>query len=128
MHENAGTFITCYFLSGARAVNHGEQGVESTEFEVGTLMQDFPQDLQTRTHQEMRIERELFYDDIKHVEASAYDHSTDLQISAINIYGRPNVTAHIINHVCTYAHQTELSVCFGQIIDDMIAQIVLIWS
>ena len=33
-----------YFLSGARGVNHGEQGVESTEFEVGTLMQDFPQD------------------------------------------------------------------------------------
>jgi len=23
---------------------------------------------------------------------------------------------HIINHLCTYAHQTELSVCFAQII------------
>ena len=53
MHENAGSFITRYFLSGATGVNHGEQGVESTEFEVGTLVQNCSEDFQTRTHQEM---------------------------------------------------------------------------
>jgi len=25
---------------------------------------------------------------------------------------------HIINYLCTYAHQTELSVCFAQIITE----------
>jgi len=36
-------------------------------------------------------ERELFYDDIVHVQASAYAHWTDFQISTINIYARPNL-------------------------------------
>jgi len=36
-------------------------------------------------------ECELFYDDIVHVEASAYVHSTDFLISTINIYARPNL-------------------------------------
>jgi len=26
---------------------------------------------------------------------------------------------HAINHLCTYAHQTELSVCFAQIIAEL---------
>ena len=36
-------------------------------------------------------ERELLYDDNIHLEASAYAHWTDLLISTINIYGRPNL-------------------------------------
>ena len=36
-------------------------------------------------------ERELFYDDIDHVQASAYAHWTDFLISTINVYARPNL-------------------------------------
>ena len=51
-------------------------------------------------------ERELLYDDIVHVEASAYAHWTDFLTSTI--------TKHVcqsmhLNHLCTDAHQTELS-------------------
>jgi len=71
-------------------------------------------------------EREGFYDDIVHVEASAYAHWTDFlsmqqlikdvrvpaslrcePTSAIGWSWFSNVLA--ANHLCTYAHQTELS-------------------
>jgi len=62
-------------------------------------------------------ERELFLRDIVHVEASAYAHWTHFLISTINIYARPNY-AHkqLSTHLRDYVHETELSVCFTQII------------
>jgi len=59
-------------------------------------------------------ERELFYDDIIDVEASAYAHWTDFLIST--------VTKHL-----RYAYQAELSE-FVLPNRWIIAQIILIWS
>jgi len=51
---------------------------------------------ETKNQQELirrwKSERELFYDNIVHVEASAYDNWTDFLISTIiAIYARPNL-------------------------------------
>jgi len=56
----------------------------------------------------------FFYDDIVHAEASAYARWTDFLISTTIIYARPNLCKWSI--IYAHAHQTELSVCFAQII------------
>ena len=43
-------------------------------------------------------ERELFYD-IRHIEASTYAHWTDIVISSINIYGKPNLCTYSSMHL-----------------------------
>ena len=73
-------------------------------------------------------ERELFYfyDDIIHVEASAYAHWTDLLISTINIYGRP-----IYAHKQSSMHLSPSNRVISLFCPNnrwIIARIVLIWS
>jgi len=55
-------------------------------------------------------ERELFYNDIMHVQASAYAHWIDFLIYTMLglIYAD--------NQSSTYAYQTKLSVCFAHIV------------
>ena len=66
-------------------------------------------------------ERELFYDDIVHVEASAYAHWTDFLISPTTIYARPNQSSMHLRP----SHRVITLFCPNN--RWIIAQIFLIW-
>jgi len=72
-------------------------------------------------------ERELFYDDIVHMQASAYAHWTDFLISTINIYAIGVIYAHNQSSMHLRPSNRVISL-FCSNNRWIIAQIVLIWS